>query len=217
MNRLREYNAGPKMGDRLAAENKFWLHAFRLVYFTIAEMQLRNARRADLRVKQDQLVAAPPNNWRGLSALRRSIEVLEGMVSPNELYRGFCVDVEAGTPNPFSLNFYKAGRVVRYDGFTSSSADRETSMGFARCDPHVPGVRAALLLKLKRKDDDPAPCFLDATLSAIPGEAEHLFPPHSHFKVTKRGPCPKRGAVTCVEMEYVKSAMAGLLGAVAAV
>ena len=51
--RLQEYNLDPKLGSKLVGGNEFWLHAFRLIYHTIAEMQLRNAH-----LKAQQLVEA---------------------------------------------------------------------------------------------------------------------------------------------------------------
>ena len=41
--RLFEYNADPVEGRYLAKEHKFWLHAFRILWHTIAEMNLRTA------------------------------------------------------------------------------------------------------------------------------------------------------------------------------
>ena len=41
--RLFEYNADPVEGRYLAKEHKFWLHAFRILWHTVAEMNLRTA------------------------------------------------------------------------------------------------------------------------------------------------------------------------------
>ena len=41
--RLFEYNADPVTGRYLAKKHKFWLHAFRILWHTIAEMNLRTA------------------------------------------------------------------------------------------------------------------------------------------------------------------------------
>ena len=103
--RLFEYNADPVEGRYLAKEHKFWLHAFRILWHTVAEMNLRTAQVAIAESANDSGVRTFPN----FAAVTKMVNknVFHNVVwsadhttpgrpqvpynYPDTLYRGVCV------------------------------------------------------------------------------------------------------------------------------
>ena len=189
---LEAYNRDPAGGTYLPARGRYWLHVFRIFYHTIAEMQLRAADIA--RHKDDPgLDTGNANDVLVQGEVFRSVtrhELTKGMVRaarnpPRKLVRAMCVKEGASHPGDrFSLNFYDQhrGKKFFYTGFTSTSQNIDTPLGFFRCNAEG---EAKLILIIDATGA--APCFLNGdtgTMSNMPTEEEHLFPPYTRFKIT---------------------------------
>ena len=187
---LEAYNRDPASGTHLPARDKYWLHVFRIYYHTVAEMQLRAADIA--RHKDDPgLDTGNANDVLVEGGVFRSVtrhELTKGMVRaarnpPRKLFRAMCVKEGASHPGDrFSLNFYDQhrGKKFFYTGFTSTSQNIDTPLGFFRCNAEG---EAKLILIIDATGA--APCFLNTgTMSNTPNEEEHLFPPYTRFKIT---------------------------------
>ena len=106
--RLQEYNKDPVHGSFLARENKFWLHAFRLIYHTIAEMQLRNAHQEALHEFHSEEMVYKGSRLHERTTLAQDkylsgtfkgvmwskpVKIPDTDVDPDVLYRGMCARV----------------------------------------------------------------------------------------------------------------------------
>ena len=126
--RLQEYNKDPVNGDFLARENKFWLHAFRLIYHTIAEMQLRNAHQEALHEFHSEEMVYKGSRLHERTTLAQDkylsgtfkgvmwskpVKIPDTDVDPDVLYRGMCAR-EYSSNKKFTLDFYAEGR-GKYD------------------------------------------------------------------------------------------------------
>ena len=98
--RLLEYNKDPVEGSSLAKKHKFWLHAFRILWHTMAEMNLRTAQIAIAESKNND----GQRTFTDAAAARVTKMVNEKVFHdvvwsaphrradyPDELYRGLCV------------------------------------------------------------------------------------------------------------------------------
>ena len=223
---LKLYNADPKRGMALK-ENwepyAYWLHVFRMVYHTVAEMQLRNARIAIYkrhpRLQEQQLQRWRSGYpWRVFEPSRELRAVWSSpafdskhLATPGRLYRGICVVPSAypRAPHQFSRDFYGEDfnypRTIVYRGFTSTSQNLKQALdsNFIKCEaPKVP-----MLLIIDPKDA--TPCYLGKSMSGHSNEAEYLFRPHTYFKMDEPSrPCKFKGIdepITCILLSYRRS------------
>ena len=221
---LKLYNADPKRGMALK-ENwepyTYWLHVFRMVYHTVAEMQLRNAQIAIYK-RHPQLQNQQLQRWRSgypwrvfepsreLRAVWSSPELDRShLATPERLYRGICVVPSADPPHQFSRDFYGEDfdypRTIVYRGFTSTSRNLKQALdkNFIECEaPKVP-----MLLIIDPKDA--TPCYLDKSMSGHSNEAEYLFRPHTNFVMDEPSrPYKFKGIdepITCISLSYRRS------------
>ncbi len=211
---LAKYNDDPKNGGSLDAGEKYWLHLFRILYHTIAEMQLRNALVALYKTKHgiwkvDRSLLPAHTEFQGNVWIHTIQEDAKPQKMPSKLYRGMCL-VTTGDHN-YALDFYQLqGREVTYGGFTSTSAELDRSSSFLNgCEEGK--VRVLLEIAVP---EDANPCYLGKGMSRFKDEVEYLFTPQTKFRIVNTArdakeyhpkAFPRQGYASCVKLKWVRS------------
>ena len=190
--RLNQYNREPCTGSALPRGQKYWIHVFRMLYHTVAEMQLRNAQlaiyrafprlhqwqKAKLQRREQWHVFQPGPQLKAVWS-SPNFEADDYLAAPRKLYRAMCVTTSDDPQNPFSLSFYGvkgddlhgwgqapiSREPFRYRGFTSTTRDPDALAEFANnlpCNKEPNKNPNKKLLVLIIHPMDGTPCYLGA-------------------------------------------------------